>query len=688
MNELKSDRVSVGVISAETTNVFTTIQSAISKQFKAMSARQLFVLTLDAAALWEHYLASFPAGSNPLYKTRTEHDCSCCRRFVKVLGGVVNIVDGKLITVWDFKLDGPYGIVAESMAEYVRGYCVENIFVHNERIVGTANSRQLLEDKSVKTWDHFYVNLPDANVLTGTLIGPKLSDTRATFDVMRRSLEEINFEAIDAVLELIDQNSLYRGEEHKFAVTEFRKLKRIAFTSSSLDLFVWEHTTSVPASVSRIRNTVIGTLLTDISEGKELEEAVRAFETKVAPQNYKRPTALVTKAMIAKAQETVNELGLATALERRYATIEDITVNNILFADRSAKRDMNVFEEISAGTAVDVKKLGKVEEVAIEDFVTKILPSARTLEVLLENRHAGSLVSLVAPVDLTAKPLFKWANGFSWSYAGDLADSIKEKVKKAGGNVTGDFRASLAWYNYDDLDLHLRQPGGPGAEIFFGHKVDSSTGGNLDVDMNAGSGTTRTPVENITYPSRARMPEGLYTLYVNNYCRRESDNPGFEIEMEFDGTLYGFGWQKSIKTGDNVIVCKFNYSRRDGLTILESLPSTQASRTLWGLSTQTFHKVRVAMLSPNHWDARAVGNKHYFFILEGCLNEGKARGFFNEFLSESLAPHRKVLEIVGSKMKTEESERQLSGVGFSSTQRNYVLCRVTGAFSRIVKVLI
>ena len=44
------------------------------------------------------------------------------------------------------------------------------------------------------------------------------------------------------------------------------------------------------------------------------------------------------------------------------------------------------------------------------------------------------------------------------------------------------------------------------------------------------------------------------------------------------------------------------------------------------------------------------------------------------------------VEIVGAKMKTEESTNQLSGLGFSSTQRNYVLCRVKGSFSRTIKI--
>ena len=92
------------------------------------------------------------------------------------------------------------------------------------------------------------------------------------------------------------------------------------------------------------------------------------------------------------------------------------------------------------------------------------------------------------------------------------------------------------------------------------------------------------------------------------------------------------------------------------------------------------------MNSPNHWDGEKTGNKHWFFILDGCKNDSKARGFFNEFLDEGLRDHRKVFEVLGSKMKTEKSDEQLSGLGFSSTQKNHVLCKVGGSFNRTIKI--
>lgn len=664
---------------------FKQLQNAVAKQFKAMATGPLFQVAIDKDRLWETYLGAFPPGTNPIYKTRTEHDCSCCKHFIRTLGGVVSIVGDELATIWDGDIDGPYAVVTATMADFVGKHTIDNEFRHPLSFVGQANSRQLLEDKSVHTWDHFHVNLPQAVVTRGELIGPALSNSRATHDVLLRGLDTITLDAIDTVLELVAQNSLYRGEENRFAVESFRKLKVAWGRTSKPDLYVWSML-NMPESVTRIRNTAIGTLLTDLSEGQDLEAAVGSFEAKVAPQNYKRPTALVSKAMVKQAQEKVNELGFSTALERRYATADDLTVGNVLFVDRSSRKlDSDVFDSIASGVTEKAgKNLNKVEEVGISDFIEKVLPKADTLEVLFENRHTSNLVSLIAPCDPTAKGLFKWPNNFSWSYAGDMADSIKERVKRAGGTVTGDLCCRLAWDYADDLDFHMYEPHG-GHISYMNRRLLSPYGGMLDLDANGCDGIRPDPAENIFYADRRKMVAGTYALSVNNYCRR-SAGAGFEVEIEFDGQTHSIVYDKAMHTGETISVAKVQY-RAGQFSIVDSLPSTQTSKSIWGMATQTYRKVNMLMLSPNYWDERAVGNKHYFFMLEGCCNDGKARGFYNEFLVESLSPHRKVFEIVGSKMRTDESDRQLSGVGFSSTQRNSILCHVSGSFTRTVKVV-
>lgn len=673
---------------------FRKFKTAVARQFEMMSKHDLFYTSISRDALWDTYLNSFPENSNPIFRERTEHDCSCCRSFVKTIGNVGAIIDGKLVTIWDAVVGDPdYQVVSDAMAKAVRGESVDNIFLHVNNSVGTnVNYEQLLS--GVKTWEHFFVNIPNGKhgaknfVCKGDEIGPRQSESRSSFDVLLRSLKEITNDSISTVLELIAQNSLYRGEEQKFAVTTFKKLKGEFDKAKNKELFVWSRLSSVPNSICRIRNTAIGTLLCDLSDGYDLDDAVRSFESKVAPTNYKRPTALVTKAMVENAKKKIAELGLTSALERRYATLPDLCINNLIFANRETKSvlDKDVFDLIETKGRVP-KKLDKVDEIPIEKFLKDIVPTATSIEVMFDNSHTNNLVSLITSVDPTANRLFKWDNNFSWSYNGDMADSVKERVKKAGGNVTGDMCCRLAWYNHDDLDFHMIEPGG--YEIYYGNKGHKSpSGGQLDVDMNAGGGTTRSPVENIFYQDRKTMKEGIYTLIVNNFAKRESIDVGFEVEIDFMGTVYSFAYAKAVSARKNVIVAKFKYSRTEGLVLIDSLPVSTASKTVWNIKSNDFHKVNAIMLSPNFWEETGgIGNKHYFFMIDGCKNDDQARGFYNEFLKEELNPHRKVIEMVGSKMRTENSDNQLSGLGFSSTQRNEILVKVNGAFSRMVKVV-
>lgn len=670
------------------TTGFACIKVATEQQFERMRGHELFRTGADKDAIWDTYLASFPPGTNPVLRKRTEHDCSCCRQFARAVGNVVAIIDGKLTSLWDVETDNlTYQPVADAVAALVKAAPIDNRFLHTEGHAGTDRN---FEDAigGVKTWEHFFINIPNSRVCRGVDIGPKLSESRALHDVLLRSLTELTMDAVNTVLELIAQNSLYRGEEHQHAVAAFRQVK-VEFDRlppDEHDNFAWLQSCTLPGAVSKIRNTSIGTLLTDLSEGMDVESAVRKFEAIVAPANYKRPTALVTKAMVDRAKETVEELGLTSALDRRYATLPDITVNNVLFADRSARKVMSggAFDGI-ATAAVKPQSFDKVEEIGIKKFLADVLPEATGLELLVENRHAGNFVSLIAPADPTARPLFKWDNRFSWSYNGDFADSIKERVKKAGGNVAGDLCCRLAWFNYDDLDFHMREPGG--YEICFPNARSlSPLGGMLDVDMNAGQRQIREPVENIFYATASRMREGVYTLFVHQYNHRDANDTGFEAEIDWRGTVTRFAYPKPMRTNEAVLVAGFRYTKAGGIAIVKSLPSTTISKKVWGLDTENFHKANVVMLSPNHWDGHGVGNRHYFFMLDGCRNDGTARGFYNEFLKTELDPHRKVFEMVGAKMRADESANQLSGLGFSSTQRNHVIVRLNGTFTRTLKV--
>lgn len=675
---------------------FVNFRTKIQEQFASMiqDSIRLFAVEVDKDEMWNLYLDSFPEGTNNIYRERREHDCSCCRQFVKHIGNVVAIKNGVVSTIWDVNIgDTTYQPVADALSAYIKSKAVENVFFSKEQRAGTSHNFELLPNGESKKWEHFYAEIPAISVERRRSIGDVQGEFRATKSVFKRSLDEISEDSLLTVLELISQNSLYRGEEWKNPLNIFLEHKR-AYTALGddrlRDLYAWEMSVKVGGAIGRIRNHSIGTLLVNISEGMELDLAVRKYEQIVAPANYKRPKAIFTQKMLEEAQRTIEELGYMTALGRRYATLDDITANNILFSNKdSAKRiaGASIFDDMKKDVPVNPKKFSRVEEVAIADFVSSILPNAQEVELFLESRHSGNLMSLIAPQDKTSKSMFKWNNGFSWAYAGNIADStMKENVKAAGGKVDGILRFSIQWndedYNPNDFDAHCIQPNGN--TIFFGSKRDSSTTGELDVDIISPT-RGRAAVENITWLNKSRMPRGTYQFLVNCYSNR-GGRSGFKAEIEFDGQIYSFDYNRELRHGENVYVANVEF---DGETfrLVEKLPSGVSSRDIWGLKTNQFVPVSVVCYSPNYWDEQTgVGNRHYFFMLKDCVNPERPNGMFNEYLKEDLLKHKRVFEALGSKMAVADSADQLSGVGFSSTRRGDVIVKVKGATERVLKI--
>jgi hypothetical protein len=666
--------------------MFKDIKNKVQKRFNELQENgPLFYVGVDKEKIWDIYLNAFPA------QHKQENTCNCCKSFIRQFACIVGIKDNKILTLWDFECDDPeYSASVKALRNYIVSLPIENKFLNSFPKLGTDKTPDV---KRSIVWEHYFVTLPSSAVKSEPQIGPAQGAFRDDKSVLKRSLEEITDEAVATVLELISQNSLYRGAEHKASVDAFsviqKEFKKVPVALR--DNFCWTKATTTSASVCRIRNTSIGTLLNDLSEGRDLDSAVTAFERVVAPANYKRPTSLVTPRMVEQAQQRLTELGMLGSLERRLLDGRDLTVDNTLFVHRaSAATPSDVFSELKKDSIINPKSLNKVEEISIQDFVDKVLPTCKSVKVLLENSHMPNFVSLVGGKNPNDPTMFKWGNNFSWAYTGDVTDSIKERVKAVGGNVTGVLRISLAWHNYDDLDLHVFEPpAGAGYRIYFANKRSiSPSGGMLDVDMNAGGGASREPVENIFWGKEPKI-EGTYRVVVNNYCRRDNGDGGFELEIEYNGETEIFTSATNAATGKNFNIVEFDYTKKDGIKFKGSTGTSNVSkynsREKWGVKTGQFVPVRAVTASPNYWND-AVGNKHFFFFLEGCKSDEKTRPFFNEFLKPELNADRKVFEILGSKVNVDKAEDELSGIGFSDTMRNHLFVEAEGTFKRVLKV--
>lgn len=686
--------------------MFRDFVKAIQKNLQQMSkdSSRLFTVNVDTEELYNLYLDSFPTGTNEIYRERREYDCSCCRHFIRDIGNVVSIKNGELHTIWGINpvSDDKYNVVAAALDAYVKQKAVSGVFLKKEKRIGTPENREMLPTGKINKYEHLFVDLPEICIFKeyyGHTLEGDLSQFRDIRNVFKRSLDEISKEAVDTVLELIAQNSLYKGAEWKKQLTEFKNYQKEygKLTDEQKELWIWEKSIAAGAVIGKIRNHSIGTLLVNISEGMDLDLAVRKYEQIVAPVNYKRPKAIFTKKMLEDAKKTITELGYMDSLQRRFATLDDITVNNILFSNKDAAKRitgaMDLFDEMEQDVAIDPKRFSKVEEISAEDFIKNVLPVAKELEVYLENKHIQNMVSLIAPEVADAKTMFKWDNGMSWAYTGNITDSdIKENVKAAGGSVTGIVRFSIQWNDKDgkdnsDLDAHCIEPK-RGEHIYFGHKK-SRSGGELDIDITQPVdqcwNSNGVAVENITFPSKERMIPGTYKFFVNQFAYRGSQ--GFKAEIEVNGEIHSYEYNTPVR-GD-VDVAEVILDQAGNFKIVDKLPGncSMISKDVWGIKTLQFTPVSVVCYSPNYWDEqKGIGHQHLFFMLKDCINPEEPNGYYNEFLKPELEQHRRVFEALGAKAHVKDVDDQLSGVGFSLTKRNDLIIKVKGATERVLKI--
>lgn len=657
--------------------MFKTFRNQVKQQFAKLSKDYtLYYVNVDRDKIWEAYISGFS-------DTRQEHTCNACRSFLRNYGGIVAIdAFYSMISIFDgFEPEPEYEQSITNLRSYIHSLPITDIFLSTTESAGTDKSLDLKRDQ---IWYHLHLDIARKHCIESSLKDTVLNDRRTTQQVFKRALSEFKISDVKVVLELIEQNSLYRGSQYKSSLVSFLiHLKNYKELDVDLqDNFAWYF---YKEKCAKIRNTSIGTLLQDLSKGEELDSAIRKYESIVDPSNYQRPTSLASSSMIQKAKQSLQDKGLLESLTRRFATEADLNINDILFTHRSLETK-DVFEKLITETVVNPKTFSKVEEVTIETFVTKILPSISKVEILPETTHLSNFVTLLTASNSESPNLFKWSNSFSWSYTGNVTDSFKEKVKEAGGVTDAVLRYSIFWNKNGndivDLDAHAKEPSKNHIYYvtFRGKENKSKCSGYLDVDMINPKGLG---VENIVWTDLSKMIFGEYQFSINNFNNRR--HSGFDVQIEFQNQLFNkhfpghFILERDVAT---IILDENGFRFKDQNTFTNTAVSQQEK---WGIKTNTWYNVSKIMLSPNFWQQK-VGNKHYFFFLDDCICTEKPRPFYNEFLRSDLTDHRKALEMVGGAVEVEKSTGQLSGLGFSETQHSSFYVRITSGFQRILKI--
>lgn len=150
----------------------------------------------------------------------------------------------------------------------------------------------------------------------------------------------------------------------------------------------------------------------------------------------------------------------------------------------------------------------------------------------------------LAPFTIASLPSVADGNEQGSQRGGSGFSDIEERLDRAGAK-SGDVQISLAWNNFNDLDLHVVTPGG---ETIMFSKKRSSCLGNLDVDMNAGGLPSNKPVENVFWPI-GLAPKGEFIVIVHHYANHGGADPTrYQVIAKVDGSTRTFSG--SVRSGD------------------------------------------------------------------------------------------------------------------------------------------
>lgn len=385
-----------------------------------------FQTRLGRNDLFDAYLAAFPDA------IRQEHNCNCCKAFLRAVGGLVTIdAEGKQSSVlWDENMhDEPYKASVRAMRLLVEKATVDKVFYAPSI---SAYMATVFGAEKKGGYAHFCLSVnhfrlaPTAAKSTGS----QMLDSKQDYIFLKKSMQEFSNQSLDLAIKLFANDvHLKHYPRHLANLVWLQELRAKVKHSSVGKQLIWREVASQPPGRIRLRNTVMGTLLLGLDAGVATEVVKKAFLAMVDPKDYMRPKAAPSVGNIEQAERIVKTLGIERSLERRWARLDEIPAAAYLWqpsVPEAAAQEGGVFGHLApkstgqsaASTAID----GGIMTWA--RFEAEVLPHAKTVEMVMEVHRSYNFVSLTTAVHPDAPPILRWdsleaRNPFSgYAYAG------------------------------------------------------------------------------------------------------------------------------------------------------------------------------------------------------------------------------------------------------------------------------
>ena len=365
----------------------------------------VYTTDADPAELWNEYLLSFPV------KTRQYHNCNCCRRFIQTYGGLVVMDEGGNVLPLFF-----------SQTQSVGGVSVEearaNLNVRNKVLASKVNGVFYSTDKvwgNAKTgnWTHlsFKPSKEFIKASTNALKTPyQLSaEKKEDFRMLNAAIADYSPGVVNLAVSLLESDSLYRSEKVLGIAKWFQGLMHTHGQGKQRrEESLWRAVATAPVGFCHIRSSMIGTLLDDLKDGMGMDSVKRRFAEKMNPLQYQRPTAAPSAQQTQRADKIFEELGLAPALRRRMATLDD--VQEWLWLPKApALQELpkkTTFSHLRTPAVTPLRRDTSRQKMTFAKFIRTYGSSAESIKVQIKS--SDDFVALTAAELKTAPPVLQW----------------------------------------------------------------------------------------------------------------------------------------------------------------------------------------------------------------------------------------------------------------------------------------
>jgi hypothetical protein len=302
-------------------NLFHRIAQRAQNNYSSHVAtnKPMFRVELPKGKLFETYLDNLPI------EYRQQMNCSCCRSFLNRIGNLVTISTddatfGELESVFwrerdipeEWGVDPVFNDTMQAMRDLVESATIGYHFLSSLETLGIPEKGGF-EHFAVKNEQVFENKLYKAHEVVAT--------EYQSFGALSK------FIGVTVKQELIDQMLVYFKHDKRLMsmdkwighlewLAQF-KLKLTALPQKQRRAYTWlQVATQSPGRVD-LKNSPLGKFMKNIIKGVSYEEATRMFLSMIGA-NYMKATVAPKEGNIKRAENVVEKLGLASAMERRH----------------------------------------------------------------------------------------------------------------------------------------------------------------------------------------------------------------------------------------------------------------------------------------------------------------------------------------------------------------------------------